>query len=270
MVDSVETEAPRVVVERKQTVAVARLNRPLVRNAIDDAMRIALLEVIQEVSDDAEVRALVLTGEGKSFCAGGDIAAMRERLAAPPAQVAGNGWRRQRETHRMALGLHRMAKVTIAAVNGAAIGVGMDLALCCDFIIASETASFAMAHIVRGLIADGGGMYFLPRRVGLPRAKELIMTGRRLRAPEALELGIVDRVVPPDDLAEAALEWARELTQYSPTAIGLGKMILNRTFELEAEALFALGAEAQALCYTTEEHRTSIEAFLADQNPAST
>jgi enoyl-CoA hydratase/carnithine racemase len=269
MADPESAESPRVLLSKDGAVSVARLNRPLVRNAIDDAMRNALIDVIQEISDDAGTRALVLTGEGKSFCAGGDIAGMRERLEAPLSQVAANGWNRQRETHRMALGLHKLPKVTIAAVNGAAVGVGMDLALCCDFIIASDAASFAMAHIVRGLVADGGGMYFLPRRVGLSRAKELIMTGRRLGAEEALELGIADRVVPAADLDAAAAEWARELTQHSPIALALGKSILNRTFELEPEALFALGAEAQALCYTTEEHRSSIEAFLASQKPAS-
>src|SRR5262249_51146354 len=158
----------------------------------------------------------------------------------------------QRETHKMALGLHRLPKVTVAAVNGAAVGVGMDLALCCDFIIAADTASFAMGHIVRGLVADGGGMYFLPRRIGLARAKELILTGRRVGPEEALELGIVDRIVPAAELERAAIAWATELTQHSPIAAALGKSILNRTFELEAEALFALGAEAQALCYTTE------------------
>lgn len=242
-----------------------RLNRPDVRNAIDDAMRVAILDAIQEISDDPDSRALVLTGEGRAFCAGGDIAAMRERLNAPPGVVAANGWRRQRETHKMALGLHRLAKVTVAAINGAAVGVGMDLALGCDFIIAADTASFAMAHIVRGLVADGGGMYFLPRRIGLVRAKELILSGRRLGAEEALELGIADRVCPAPELEDAAIAWAAELTQHSPIAAALGKAILNRTFELEAEALFALGAEAQALCYTTNEHLTSIEAFLASE-----
>jgi enoyl-CoA hydratase/carnithine racemase len=258
-----------VVVTPEGTVAVARLNRPDVRNAIDDAMRDALIRLVEELADDAAVRALVLTGSGLAFCAGGDIAAMRERLEAPLTEVAENGWRRQRQTHRMVLGLHKMAKVTVAAVNGPAIGVGMDLALSCDFIMAADTASFAMAHMKRGLIPDGGSMYFLPRRVGLPCAKELILTGRKITAEEALELGVIDRVVPAADLESAAVEWARELSQSSPIAIALGKSILDRTFELDLEALLALGAEAQALCYTTEEHRASIEAFLNPDRPDS-
>jgi enoyl-CoA hydratase/carnithine racemase len=261
------TASPPVVLTIDGAVAVARLNRPDVHNAIDDEMRVALIDAVDQVSDDIEIRALILTGGGTSFCAGGDVAAMRERLSAPQDQIAGNGWRRQRQTHRMVLGLHKLPKITIAAVNGPAVGVGVDVALACDFIMASDAASFAMAHIRRGLVADGGAMYFLPRRIGLPKAKELIFTGRRILAQEALDLGVADRLVPAADLDGAAVEWASELTRNSPTAIALGKSILDRSFELEAEALFALGAEAQALCYTTHEHRESVEAFLRKQAP---
>ena len=168
----------------------------------------------------------------------------------------------------MVLALHKLPKVTIAAVNGPAIGVGMDIALACDFVMAAESATFAMAHLKRGLVPDGGSMYFLPRRVGLPRAKELILTGRRLTAHEALELGVVDRVVRAGELDSAAIEWARELSASSPIAIALAKSIVDRSFELELESVLALGAEAQALCYTTEEHRASVEEFLnRDRKP---
>ena len=243
-------------------VGIIRLNRPDVRNAIDDAMREALIAALDEVLADSAVRSLVLTGNGSAFCAGGDIAAMRERLESPIGQVAGNGWRRQRQTHTMALGLHDLVKITVAAVNGPAIGVGMDLALGCDFIIAVDSAVFSMSHLQRGLIPDGGGMYYLPRRVGLVRAKELIFTGRRFGAAEALELGVVDRVVSSAELESAAVAWAGELSQSSPTAVALTKSILNRSYELSPHELFALGAEAQAICYTTEEHQTSIGSFL--------
>jgi enoyl-CoA hydratase/carnithine racemase len=257
-------EVGRSVVEysREGSVGVARLNRPDVRNAIDDAMRTALIETVERVVADDDVCGLVLTGSGRAFCAGGDIAAMQERLASPIGRVGGNGWRRQRMTHAMVLGLHNLIKVTVAAVNGPAMGVGMDLALGCDFIIAADNAVFAMSHLRRGLVPDGGGMYFLPRRVGLPRAKELIFTGRQLTAIEALELGVVDRVVPADELQSQAVAWASELGQYSPTAVALTKSILNRSYELSPNELFALGAEAQAICYTTDEHRRSIASFL--------
>jgi 2-(1,2-epoxy-1,2-dihydrophenyl)acetyl-CoA isomerase len=244
-------------------VAVARLNRPKVRNAIDDTMRRTLISALDDAAADPEIRALVLTGNGSSFCAGGDVAAMRERLNAPAGQVAGNAWRRQRETHTMALTLHNLIKVTVAAVNGPAIGVGADLALGCDFLIASNNTVFAFSHLTRGLVPDGGSMYHLPRRVGMARAKELMFTGRRFGAAEALEMGLVDRVVPADELLPAATGWAAELSVNSPTATSLTKSILNRSFELSPHELFALGAEAAAICYTSEEHRSSVEKFLS-------
>ena len=133
---------------------------------------------------------MVLTGKGKSFCSGGDISGMKERLKAPAGQVAFNGWRRQGKTHKSVALLHSMPKVVIAAVNGAAAGLGCDMALACDFIVASEQAAFTMSFVRRGLVSDGGGMYFLPRRIGLPRAKELIFTVAasmpRKRSPSGL------------------------------------------------------------------------------------
>jgi enoyl-CoA hydratase/carnithine racemase len=155
-----------------------------------------------------------------------------------------------------------MSKPTIAAVNGAAVGLGCDLALCCDFIIASDAAMFAMSFIQRGLVPDGGGLYFLPRRVGLARAKDLIFSGRRVKADEALRMGLADRVCSAEVLLDEAQAWAVELSQGSRVALALAKSILDRTFETPEEQVFALGREAQAICYTTGEHRASVEAFL--------
>jgi len=171
------------------------------------------------------------------------------------------GWRRQRRLHHLVTRLHTLEKVTIAAVNGPAAGLGMDLALCCDFIVASEQASFVMSFILRGLVPDGGGMYYLPRRVGLARAKELIYSGRRVDAAEALALGIADRVVAPDALLAEATAWAAELSQHSRTALGLAKSILDRSFEMSLEDTLAAGAQAQAVAYTTSEHHASVAAF---------
>ncbi len=242
------------------SVAVLTLNRPEVRNAINDAMRGELLAAIERAAADDAVTALVLTGSGKSFCSGGDISGMRERLKAPAGKVAFNGWRRQKQIHRAVGALHGFPKPTIAAVNGAAAGLGCDLALACDFIVAAEDAAFTMSFVKRGLVSDGGGMYFLPRRIGLPRAKELIFTGRSVGAKEALAIGLADRVSA--NLVSDAVAWARELGGGSPASIALAKAILDRAFESTEEEVFALGREAQAICYTTEEHRASVEAFL--------
>lgn len=246
-------------------VGVVTLNRPAVRNAIDDQLRAELQAILDRVANDASIRALVLTGNGAAFCAGGDISAMRQRLSSPPGQLAGNGWLRQRRLHGMVGSLHTLEKPTVAAVNGAAAGLGMDLALCCDFIVASEQAFFTQSYVARGLIPDGGGLYFLPRRVGLPKAKELIFTARRVMADEALKIGLADRLVPPEQLVDTAIAWAAELGTAASTALALSKSVLDQTFELTADEAFALGAQAQAICYTTDEHHAAVAAFLNRQ-----
>jgi enoyl-CoA hydratase/carnithine racemase len=243
-------------------IAIITFNRPEVRNAINDAMRVEFATVLDRLSNDDAARAVVLTGKGAGFCSGGDIAGMKERLAAPAGEIAFTGWQRQKRLHQAIAILRGMGKPTVAAVNGAAAGLGCDLALACDFIIASEAASFAMSFILRGLVPDGGGLYFLPRRVGLARAKELIFTGRRVPAQEALAIGLIDRLTSPERLLADACEWAKQLSGGSNVALALSKAILNKTFELDEEQVLALGREAQAICYTTAEHREAVSAFL--------
>ncbi len=248
--------------QTRDGVATLTLNRPDKRNAISDAMRSELIQALEHVAQDRAIRALVLTGEAKGFCAGGDIAGMQRRMDAPAGEVGFNGWSRQQRVHHAQGLLFNMPKPTIAAVNGAAAGLGADTALSCDFIVASESASFTWSYIARGLIPDGGGMYFLPRRVGLARAKELIYSGRKVAAQEALQLGIADRLVPAGTEVEAAQAWAAELSQGSATALALGKSILDQTFELTADQVFAMGSQAQGICYTSAEHRDAVAAFL--------
>lgn len=244
-------------------VAVITLNRPDKRNAISDDMRTELIDALETVQRDKQVRAVILTGNGKGFCAGGDVSGMAQRMEAPPGEVAFNGWTRQQRVHHTVDLLYSMPKPTIAAVNGAAAGLGADMALSCDFILASDEASFAWSYIRRGLIPDGGGLYFLPRRVGLARAKDLIFTGRKVEADEALALGIADRVCAPDALLDEAHAWASELGEGSATALALGKSILNQSYELSAQQMFAQGSQAQAVCYTSREHREAVHAFLS-------
>ena len=243
-------------------VATLRLNRPEKRNAMNDALRAEFVEALEGLVRNREARALVLTGNGKGFCAGGDVAAMAQRLDSPPGEIGFAGWSRQQHVHHAQSLLHNLPMPTIAAVNGAAAGLGADIALACDFVVASPDASFAWSYIHRGLIPDGGGMYFLPRRVGLVRAKELVFTGRRVGAEEAVGLGIADRLARSETLVAEAEAWAAELGAGSKTALALGKSILNQSLELSAERIFALGSQAQGICYTSSEHRASVMAFL--------
>jgi enoyl-CoA hydratase/carnithine racemase len=250
-------------------IATLALNRPEKRNAMSDAMRSEFIAALEHVSAEKSIRALVLTGNGKGFCAGGDIAGMERRMSAPTGEIAFNGWHRQQRVHYTQTLLHTMPKPTIAAVNGAASGLGADTALACDFIIASEWANFSWSYIHRGIIPDGGGMYFLPRRVGLPRAKELIFTGRKVDVDEALALGIVDRKTSAETLVADAQAWAAELSKGSATALALGKTILDQSFELSAQQVFSQGSQAQGICYTSTEHRETVMAFLAKASAAT-
>ena len=194
-----EPDGPRVLMRRDGSVAIVSLNRPSAHNAIDDAMLDSLASQLDSLSRTDDVRAVVLTGSGKSFCAGGDLAAMRQRLQAPSGEIAPNGWRRQRRINRVISALRELDRPTIAAVNGAAVGLGCDIALSCDFILASEAAVFAMSYLQRGLVPDGGCFYLLPRRVGLSCAKELIFSGRRIDAKEAVAIGLADRMSEPEN-----------------------------------------------------------------------
>jgi len=246
----------------EDSIATLTLNRPEKRNAISDGMRAELIDALEHVAADRGIRALVLTGAGKGFCAGGDIAGMERRMNAPTGEIAFNGWHRQQLVHHAQALLHTMPKPTIAAVNGAASGLGADTALACDFIVASEWASFSWSYIHRGIVPDGGGMYFLPRRVGLPMAKALIFSGRKVDVEEAAKLGIVDRQVAAEMLVAEAQAWALELSRGSATALALSKTILNQAFELPAAQVFAQGSQAQGICYTSSEHREAVMAFL--------
>lgn len=244
------------------SVATITFNRPDKRNAMSDDMRTEFIHALEHVAGDKAIKALILTGAGKGFCAGGDISGMQKRMNAPVGEVGFNGWHRQQRVHHVQALLHTMPKPVIAAVNGAASGLGADTALACDFVIASEWASFAWSYVLRGIIPDGGGMYFLPRRVGLAKAKELIFTGRQVKVDEAISLGIVDRKSNSENLLQDAQAWAVELSCASSTALALTKSIMNQSFELSSHDIFAQGSQAQGICYTSSEHRAAVEAFL--------
>jgi enoyl-CoA hydratase/carnithine racemase len=248
-------------------IATLTLNRPDKRNAMNDEMRAQFITALEHVAADQSIRALVLTGAGKGFCAGGDIAGMQRRMNAPAGEVAFNGWHRQQRVHHAQTLLHTLPKPVIAAVNGAASGLGADTALACDFIVASDQASFAWSYVQRGIIPDGGGMYFLPRRVGLAQAKELIFTGRKVEVEEAQALGIVDRRTTAERLLPEAQAWAVQLSAASSTALALAKSIMNQSFELPAQQVFAQGSQAQGICYTSTAHRQAVMAFLAKAAP---
>ena len=255
-------ETPSMVeIKKHDRVAVVVLNRPEKRNAINDDLRNQLIGALNTVNGEDKVRAVVLAGAGSVFCAGGDISGMRARLEAPRGEIGFNGWKRQKQTHRLINTIYNIDKPVVAAVNGAASGLGCDIALACDFIMAGPHATFSMTYLRRGLIPDGGGLDFLPRRVGPVRAKELIFSTRSVAADEAVAIGLADRLAG-DGLLDDAVAWADKLAAGPQAAIALAKSILNRSVDLPLETVFALGSEAQSICYASDEHHDAVNAFL--------
>ncbi|MFT4085123.1 MAG: enoyl-CoA hydratase/isomerase family protein [Nocardioides sp.] len=257
-----------VLVERQGPVAVLTLNRPRVRNAIDDQMRADLRRAVDHLADQVAstaVRGVVLAGAGPAFCAGGDIRGMQDRLD-QGALAAELGWRRQRELHATLEKLHDLGAPTLAAVHGTAAGLGLDVAMTCDFVWLADSAVVAASFVKRGLVPDGGGMYHLPRRVGLARAKELIFSGRSVDASEAHRIGLADRVLAERDLRAAAIAFLGGLAEQPPLAHALAKGVLNRSLGLDLAEVNELGGQAQAICYGSPAHTESVRRFLAERD----
>lgn len=243
-------------------VAFLFLNRPSKHNALNDQIRHELLNALESISSDESIYAVILSGNGASFCAGGDIEAMAKRLDVPAGEIAIKGWKRHQEIQRMITLIHNMPKPIIAAVNGPAFGLGADLALACDFIIASENAVFCWSYIDRAVIPDGGGMYFLPRRVGMSLAKDLIFSGRRVKSEEAMKMGVIDRCSGPSDLLGNAEKWANTFKDTAKPAFMLSKRIVNKSLESSLDDIFAQSNMALGICFSSVEHRTSVKNFL--------
>lgn len=245
-------------------VATVTLNRPEVLNAFSTPMQRELAAVIARLADDSAVRAVVLTGAGRAFCAGGDIGEMEG--AADPMPLASRN-----KLHRMLtsvlMPLVRLEKPVIAAVNGVAVGAGMNLALAADITLVAEQARFSQAFVKVGLVPDTGGLYLLTRLIGLNRAKELCFTGRMLDAREALELGLVNQVVPADELMPRAKALAQELARGATAAIGLTKSLLNVAPTATLEEMAEFESYALAVVLSTEDHREGIRAFREKRAP---
>ena len=245
-------------------VGTVTLNRPASLNAFSTPMQRELAALIAQFADDDAVRAVILTGAGRAFCAGGDIAEMEG--AAEPVPLDS-----RRKLHRMLttvlMPLVKLEKPVIAAVNGAAVGAGMNLALAADIMLASSTAKFSQAFVKVGLVPDTGGLYLLTRLVGLNRAKELCFTGRMVAADEALALGLANRVVASDELMPAARTLARELADGATAAIGLTKTLLNLAPNASLEAMAEYEALALAVSLSTDDHREGLRAFREKRAP---
>jgi 2-(1,2-epoxy-1,2-dihydrophenyl)acetyl-CoA isomerase len=251
--------------EVKDGIATLSLNRPERLNALGDTLRDDLLDAVTRTAADTQVRVMVLTGAGKGFCAGGDVKAMNESREAGRERPVLDKIAPARD--RTLLAMRDAPQPIIAAINGAAAGAGMNLALACDLRIASSAAKFSQAFVKRGLHPDWGGTYFLPRVVGMAKACELIFTGDLLDAQEALRLGLVSQVVAPEELMPAAHELARKIAAGPPLAIRLAKRALYHNAECDLRQALEFETFAQNVCQDTEDAREGVRAFVEKRAP---
>jgi 2-(1,2-epoxy-1,2-dihydrophenyl)acetyl-CoA isomerase len=245
----------KIIFEREDGIGVLRFNRPEVMNAFDPEMVEELLKAIDQIRNDDHTKVLVMTGTGKAFCVGVDLSTIKGLSVDQGTQFL-------KKVHQVILDLVAMEKPVIAAIHGYAFGGGWNFALACDLVIASEDAKFSQAFVKIGLVSDMGGMYFLPKWVGLNKAKELMFTGETIDAREAERIGMVNRVVPEGDLERAAKELAKKIALRPPKPIALMKKILSQSASLDLPSLLELETQAQAICSQTEDHKRSVEEFL--------
>jgi len=267
MDNTVESTAERMVKLEitEKGVAIVKLNRPKALNAINDQMKVELLETVRQVAQDPAVKVVVLTGEGRAFCAGGDV---KEMAASNSPMYLRN--RMRRYLHQIIITLHQMEKPVITAVNGYAVGAGCNLALSGDIILASDQAKFSEIFVQVGLIPDAGGFYFLPRLIGLHKAKEMIFRGKMIDAQEAERMGLVNHVYPHDELMDKALEMANELADGPTLAIGVAKTMINQIANMDLIRALDYEAAAQAIMTSTEDHREGVRAFAEKRKPKFT
>src|SRR5262245_2367192 len=258
-----ERMSEAVKVERAGAVAILRLDEPITLHALSPAIHEGLAAQVPLLLADANVGAIVLTGTGKAFCAGGDIRTMTD----PQARQAPAVRTRMRAAHSWARALIDCDTPVIAAVNGAAVGGGLALALLADIIIASREAYFLSGYSRLGALPDLGLLQTLPWAIGSLRAKEMIMLNRRYGADEAAAIGLCNRVVAPDELMAEALAAAQEIASGPRTMLTMSKVMMKRAYEASIENFFEREAIAQAITFGSDEFSEGVDAFLSKRKP---
>ena len=260
------TESLRI--ERDGPIALVTLNRPDTRNALSEDIIAPLAKFLSGANGDASLGCIILTGAGKSFSAGGDVKAMRDgsepMFAGTPIEMQ-EGYRN---------GIQQLPRLfnlldvpAIAAVNGHAIGAGMDLSTMCDIRVASTEARFAESFLRVGLISGDGGAWYLPRAIGYAKAIEMALTCRVLDAEQALDWGLVTHVTAPEDLMPRAWELARGITAFAPKSIRLNKRLLRQSAGVPLETALDLAASFQAIVQHTDDQREAVNALLEKREP---
>lgn len=260
--------AEALLIENEGYVRTLRLNRPDVLNSFNNDLLAALGKAVREAERDKAVRCLVITGAGRGFSAGQDLADVADKYKGD-APIELGSHLRDRYNGTISK-IRNMEKPVIAAVNGVAAGAGCSLALACDVRIAAESASFIEAFVHVGLVPDSGSTFFLPRLIGVSRALEMAITGRKVKADEALQIGLVNKVVPDGELAAETMKLAQQLAGLPPRAIGLTKRMMNRAWTAELDDQLEYEAMMQTTAGQTRDHREGVAAFLEKRKPSFT
>ncbi|MEA4941955.1 MAG: enoyl-CoA hydratase-related protein [Oscillibacter sp.] len=241
-------------------IGIASINRPEALNALNSTVIGELEQLMGEIEADKTLKVLILTGEGRSFVAGADIAEQ-----CPLDLTGGRAWGRRGST--LLRRIERLEIPTIAAVNGFALGGGCELAMACDIILASEKAKFGQPEVTLGITPGFSGTQRLARRIGAARAKELIFSGRMVKADEAKEIGLVNAVYPPETLMESAVAMARSFAKNAPIAVKYSKACIDRGLQTDLDTGIAIENELFAMCFGTADQKEGMTAFL-EKRPA--
>ncbi|MFC5712315.1 enoyl-CoA hydratase/isomerase family protein [Thalassorhabdus alkalitolerans] len=250
-----------LLVEERQGVMYVTLNRPERLNAFSPDMMEGLLQALSEAEEKSEVKAIVLSGAGRSFSAGGDVKSMGE---ATPAKVYSHIERLNEVIKK----IKRVEKPIIAAVHGFAAGAGFNLALACDLIVSSKDSKFAMSFGQVGLISDGGGSYFLPKLVGIHRAKEIMFSGEAIEAERAYEIGIVNQLFDPDEMKEKTESYAARIARGPIGAYGMMKKVMDHSLNASLEEILQEERISQTLMVASEDHKEGVQAFVEKRAPS--
>ncbi|MDY6964597.1 MAG: enoyl-CoA hydratase-related protein [Halobacteriota archaeon] len=254
-----------IIFEKEDEVGTITLNRPKSLNAINYKMICEYVNAMEMIRDDDGIRAVIVTGAGKGFCSGADLTSpdMPFNVMQP------SGMREYVQSHlqRMGTSMLELEIPIVGAINGMAAGAGCNLALSSDIIIASDEARFSQIFAKRALVPDVGGMFMLPRLVGMAKAKELMFTADNIDAEEAFRIGMINRVVPAGDLMKEAREFALRLANGPTKAIGMTKRILNKAFESDLRTILDHEASAQGIAVSTKDAREGVSSFLQKREP---
>ena len=252
-------------VDKKDKVALVTFNRPDSMNAFDHELHFELEDVLDDLAKDSEVNAVILTGAGKAFSAGGNLKMMQEMLKDKSVpRIPMN------RAYRLINNILALEKPIIAAVNGHAVGLGATIALFCDVIFASETARFSDPHVSVGLVAGDGGCVIWPLLIGVARAKQYLMTGDAIEAKDAENMGLINKAVPPDQVLPTAMAFAQRLANGPIKAIGWTKMSINEMLRNQVNLVLRTSLATEFLCFESADHAEAVNAFVEKRTPKFT